>query len=162
MAVRLVPGANGEQPPSRREENDPTSAPVDELTSWLRDLLWALGPVAPGIQVTPCRIVTISGEVGAIAAGSVTVHNRQRSAVAARLSVTPLRGDSGHTWLPLTVDDVDVVVPAGEQRTAELAVFVPPNLPAGVYRGGIVVLGAVGDDLELHVDVSAVEVNDER
>ena len=152
VAVRLVPGANGEPSPSRRE-HESLGAPLDDFGAWLRDILWAVGPVAPAVHVESRRTVVLRGDVGAIASGAVTVHNEQRAAVVSTLSPTPLRDDRGTTWLPSAVDDTTVVVPPGESRTVELSFFVPTDLPPGLYRGSIVLLATSGDEVPLVVEV---------
>lgn len=152
MGIRLVTASSGDDPP---HDPGPFDASDGELADWLRGLVWTLGPVAPTTHVHASRPVELTGvRSGGIASGRCVVTNRQRAAVTARLAASPLRNDEGFTWFPTSVSTAMAVVPAAADRTIELAVFVPPDLPTGTYRGSLIVLGMSGRAADLVVEIS--------
>lgn len=174
MVVRLVMGPSGDTPPPRPESTE-SDAPryhssdfvgtdagddPDDVSgparpgSWLADLLWTLGPVAPRSRIVPGPAVTLYGQVGGIASGTCTVRNEQAAAISAVLAPSPLVATNGFVWLPTSTSDAAIVVPARGRREFDVSVFVPTDLPPSTYRGSLVVLGTFGVDVDLDIVIS--------
>jgi hypothetical protein len=125
----------------------------DDMGEWLRALVWTLGPVAPAICIGSPRQVHLTGEPGGIADGPCRVVTRERAAAAVVLRPSPLRNDEGLVWVPVTTGPAAAVVPAGEERTVIVSLFVPADLPTGRYAGTLDTLATLGADIALEVDI---------
>ncbi len=156
MAVRVIAdlddGGHGQEPPPQTRARIDGWA-VDEVASWLRFLVWSLGPVAPGIAIAGGNIV-VSCSPGSVARAAVPIVNRQATAVSLLLEPSVLRAADGTEWLPDVIRRAAVTVPGRERRTTTLEISVPAELPVGVYRGALVALGMEGVDPALTLEVT--------
>jgi hypothetical protein len=117
---------------------------AQETISYLRRLQGAAAPAAPGTVVMPDPDGTL--EAGGRAGGStrfeLEVENRQR----VHCMVTPVLGSlvsaSGVTWTP-EAEIVPLSLLVAPEQVVQLAVSValPPELPAGAYRGSLILQG---------------------
>ncbi len=127
--------------------------PLGDVSSWLRDLVWLLGPVAPPIGIRSSSTVVVTAEPGTWTLVSVRVTNRQAASTSIAIEPSPLRTDDGVEWFPEVAARSGSTVRAFEERTVQITLIVPHDLPPGTYRGSIVVLGLTGDDPDLVVEV---------
>lgn len=131
----------------------------DDLTGWLHDLVWSIGPVAPGSAIAAQGIAATVGKSGGTAVVDVEVVNEQQAAVAAVFQPGVMRSDDGHVWYPRVVARSTSLFPALESRRLTIEIAVPSTLPPSSYRGTLGVL-AIGGHLALEVEVVDGELRD--
>lgn len=131
--------------------------PLDDVAAWLRELVWTLGPVAPGTAIRPLAPIRVRAIAGSPVTLEVRVRNRQRAPAAIVLSPTPLRSDDGVEWFPAVSRRSGVAVIAGQDRVIEIVLDVPADLPCGEYHGALMALAVDGVAAELVIEVAAAE-----
>jgi hypothetical protein len=117
---------------------------AEETISYLRRLQGAAAPNAPGTVLLPeaGTVVEGSGTRGGAVKIALEVENRQR----VHCMVTPLLGPlvdaAGVTWNPAArAAPPSQLVGPGEVARLELTVDLPQELPAGMYRGALLLQG---------------------
>ena len=69
-------------------------------------------------------------------------------------SVTPLVGDDGSTWYPVAeLEPVAMIIGPGETRTLSITLQLPAELPAGVFRGSLVLQGFLVEGVPIEITV---------
>jgi hypothetical protein len=117
---------------------------AEETISYLRRLQGAAAPNAPGTVLLPepGTVVEAGGTPGGAVELALEIENRQR----VHCMVTPLLGPlvdaAGVTWNPAAqAAPPSQLVGPGEVARLSLTVDLPPELPAGMYRGALLLQG---------------------
>jgi hypothetical protein len=104
---------------------------------------------------------------GTVSAGgtvtlSVDVENRQRAHTVVAAMLTPLVADSGTTWFPaaVTAPPYGFVAP-DETLALTVTLTAPADVPAGRYRGLLVLRGFGNGGLPVVIDVPAASATEE-
>jgi hypothetical protein len=85
---------------------------------------------------------------------SLEVENRQEAYGSVAPALTPLVGEDGTSWFPAAeVQPTSTLLPPGEVVEVEIAVDVPEQLPAGRYRGALLLQGFRQDALPVVIEV---------
>jgi hypothetical protein len=131
---------------------------AEETLRYLRRLQGAVVPSAPGTVVVPAAesALEASGAPGASAAISLEIENLQRVHCLVTPQLTPLVGSSGVTWFPAVESATasKLVAPSAVQEI-RLDLAIPAELPAGDYRGALVLQGFRQSALSVVVHVGA-------
>jgi hypothetical protein len=117
---------------------------ADETLRYLRSLQTVLGPAAPGTIVVPeaDALLQAEGGPGETVSIHVDVQNLQQVHCVVTPMVSPLVNATGVTWFAeAEVRPAYLLVPPGRTAAAELRLAVPAALPAGDYRGALLLHG---------------------
>src|SRR5512143_3807157 len=116
----------------------------EETIRYLRRLQGALGPAAPGTVVVAREghELAARAQAGGTAELAVELENLQRVHAVVSPQLTPLVSDTGATWFP-AVDPGSAfrIVAPGATAALALRIEVPAELPAGTYRGAVMLVG---------------------
>ena len=128
---------------------------TEETLRYLRGLQAAFSPRTPGtvVQASGLRL-SGSGPPGGSVRLDIQVENRQRVHTPVSPSVTPLVGDDGSTWYPIAELEPDaMIIGPGESRDLSIVVQLPAELPAGVFRGSLVLRGFLVEGVPVDITV---------
>jgi hypothetical protein len=131
---------------------------ADETLRYLRRLQGAVAPAAPGTIVLqdPDLLLSTSGPRGGVADLVVEVENLQRVHCLVRPQLTALVSSDGATWFPeADPSNMSKLVAPGETAELRLQVKVAPAVPAGEYRGALLLEGFREQGLPVLVTVQA-------
>lgn len=114
---------------------------------------------ASALPITPSTVVRADPNrppLRCTAAESIVVterlENRQRVHAIVTAALTPLVADDGTTWFAQT-EPTTAIVPPGEDGSVEFRFDVPAQLPAGTYRGALVLTGLEGVAVPIAIEV---------
>lgn len=130
---------------------------TDETLRYMRELQARLGPSAPGTVVRADSEIELaaSGVAGGDAALEVEIHNRQRAHCFVTPALSPLVSGEGTTWFPNgTPDPPSLILPPDESARLRVALDLPQELPAGTYRGALILQGFRDDAIPVAVEVA--------
>lgn len=117
---------------------------AEETLRYLRRLQGAVVPASPGTVVLPSDGLDLraEGATGTKTALILEVENLQRMHCMVSPQLTPLVSSAGVTWFPEAESGAGsrLLPPAATERIA-IAIAIPPSLPAGEYRGALVLQG---------------------
>ncbi len=130
---------------------------ADETLRYLRRLQGTLGPAAPGTVLSPgpgggLRAAGTPGETVTL---SLELENLQRVHCVVSPQLTPLVSAEGATWFPAAEVAAHRLVAPGETAALTVALPLPDALPAGRYRGALVLQGFRDGAVAVEVAVSA-------
>lgn len=117
---------------------------AEETLKYLRRIQGASMPAAPGTIILPGAAAHLraAGAAGATVELKIEVENLQRMHCTITPMLTPLVGSSGVTWFPAIEASPPITLLAPEEVAAlVLNVPLPANLPAGAYRGALLLQG---------------------
>jgi hypothetical protein len=129
---------------------------AEETMSYLRRVQGAAAPAAPGTVLLPDRDATLAaeGRPGESAELRLEVENRQRVHCMVRPMLGELVDATGVTWRPdAQADPPSRLVAPDEAAELSIAVMLPSELPAGTYRGALLLLGFRNDALPVAISV---------
>jgi hypothetical protein len=123
---------------------------AEETLRYLRRMQGLFEPHAPGTVIQPDQpeALLASAAPGGSATWTLEAENRQRVHTVVSPALTPLVSADGTTWVP----DADVAPVVGLLAPDET---VPEHLPAGDYRGLLVLRGLRSGGVPVSVDVKA-------
>ena len=129
---------------------------ADETLRYLRRLQGAIAPAAPGTIVLqePDVLIAAAGMPGGSVDVVIEVENLQRVHCLVRPQLTPLVASSGATWFP-EADPVSRLVAPGETAEIRVHVLLPSAIPAGDYRGAVLLEGFRERGIPVVVSVEA-------
>ena len=131
---------------------------AEETLRYLRRLQGAVVPASPGTVVLPSDGLALHAEAapGARAELGVEIENLQRVHCMVSPQLTPLVSAEGVTWFPEAESGSGsrLLAPGATERLA-LGLAVPPGLPAGEYRGALVLQGFRRNAVPVTVTVRA-------
>lgn len=130
---------------------------AEETLQYLRRLQGAAAPATPGTLLKPeeAATVTASGTPGSTATLQLELENRQRVHCVVTPVLAPLVDASGVTWFPATEPSPGSTLLAPDQvRTIEIAVALPPEIPAGTYRGALLLQGFGDGGVAVSIEVT--------
>jgi len=117
---------------------------TEETLKYLRRLQGATMPTAPGTVLMPDETAELraSGSPGTPVELKLEVENRQRVHCVVTPMLSPLTETSGVTWFPAAEPSPETILLAPEE-TAQLVISLPlpATIPAGVYRGALILQG---------------------
>jgi len=130
---------------------------TEETLKYLRSLQAAFSPRAPGTVVQSSgQRLTGGGEPGGTVHLEIQVENRQRVHTPVSPAVTPLVGDDGSTWYPVArLEPVAMLIGPDETRSLSLTLELPADLPAGCFRGSLVLQGFLAEGVPIDITVRA-------
>ena len=124
---------------------------------YLRRLQGAAAPVAPGTVLMPDGAAELraSGTRGTVVELRLEVENRQRVHCMVTPMLSPLVDASGVTWFPAAEPTPASVLLAPEEVAGlAIALPVPDGLPAGTYRGALLLQGFLEGAINVVVTVA--------
>jgi len=115
---------------------------TEETLNHLRRLQGATMPVAPATVLMPGgdSELRATGSPGTTTELKLELENRQRVHCVVTPMLSPLVETSGVTWFPTTAPSVLLIAP-DEIAQANIALELPAEIPAGVYRGALLLHG---------------------
>jgi hypothetical protein len=129
---------------------------AEETLRYLRRLQGASAPASPGTVVVPEkeRELHSAGSPGDALETVLEIENRQRVHCMVTPSLSPQVGNSGVTWFP----DAEITPPAvllapDEVAALRISLTIPPNIPAGTYRGALLLQGLGNGAIGFAVEV---------
>ena len=128
----------------------------EETIRYLRKLQGALGPAAPGTVVVARAGHELSAQAtpGSTAELAVELENLQRVHAVVSPQLTPLVSDAGATWFPaVEPGSAFRILAPGATESMVLRIAVPAEIPAGVYRGAVVLVGFREGALAVNINV---------
>ncbi|MDQ4025966.1 MAG: hypothetical protein M3217_10855 [Actinomycetota bacterium] len=131
---------------------------AEETVKYLRRLQGAGMPAAPGTVLHPDEGTELNGKgpPGATVRLELEVLNRQRVHSIVTPMLEALVGASGITWFPEVEPAVSsTLVPPNESRPLALTLKLPDDLPAGTYRGALLLQGFRDGAVPVAVEVEA-------
>jgi hypothetical protein len=137
-------GASGAFSELFRLQSDFQARLAEETLRYLRRLQGAVVPAAPGTVMMPAEGVELraAAEPGGRAELAVEIENLQRVHCMVTPQLTPLVSATGVTWFPAAeMATSSRLVPPGGVERIEIPVAVPAELPAGEYRGALLLQG---------------------
>ncbi|MGH9267962.1 MAG: hypothetical protein ACRD0D_07280, partial [Acidimicrobiales bacterium] len=117
---------------------------AEETFRYLRRLQGMFEPHTPGTVVRPDEGTELraEGAPGGVVQLRLDIENRQRAHCVARPALTPLVGPGGATWFAAAEPDpVSTLLAPGEECCITVRVPLPDDLPAGTYRGSLLLQG---------------------
>ena len=117
---------------------------AEETMRYLRRVQGAMAPAAPGTVVMAGGDLSLSadGQPGGRATVRLGVENLQRMHCVVTPQLAPLVSATGTTWFPVTEPaSISRLLAPGESDTLELVIILPDTLPAGSYRGALILQG---------------------
>lgn len=129
---------------------------ADETLRYLRRLQGTLGPAAPGTVLAggDREVLRAAGAPGDTVALSLELENLQRVHCVLTPQLTPLVSAEGATWFPAAEIAAHRLVAPGETAALTLTLPLPGELPAGRYRGALVLQGFRDGAVAVEVTVS--------
>lgn len=126
--------------------DDVHPAPHPDPVYGLKDLIWILGPVSPGSEITTPRPTwKLAAAHDELCLVPFSVGNHQAAAAYLTLTVTPLAGPGSIIWRPeLSTGPARLLVLPGRFMPGELAFRIPGDLAPGTYRGALTALEMSG------------------
>lgn len=117
---------------------------TEETLKYLRRLQGAVAPAVPGTVLMPGSRIELdaSGNPGTSVELKLEIENRQRLHCVVTPMFTPLVGASGVTWFP-AADSLPPLLLLAPEEIVPMAVKLPlpANIPPGIYRGALLLLG---------------------
>jgi hypothetical protein len=117
---------------------------AEEALRYLRRLQGAGTPATPGTVLVPDGSVEVkaSGVAGSEVSLGVDVENRQRVHCLVTPALTALVEAGGTTWFPAAEPSpASTLIAPGEVKKLAMALQLPAHLPAGTYRGALLLQG---------------------
>ncbi len=117
---------------------------ADETLRYMRSLNGLLGPSSPGTVLRSRDNLVIEGSAppGDVLTLEVDIENGQEVHTFATPMLTSLSSADGTTWFPESiVTPPAALIAPGAVTGIDVRVLVPSDLPHGVYRGGLLLLG---------------------
>jgi hypothetical protein len=119
---------------------------AEEALKYLHRLQGTAMPASPGTVMMPgssgASEFRAAGRAGASVELRLEVENRQRVHCSITPMLTPLVGASGVTWFPAVESSPAITLLAPDEIAAlVINVALPPNLPAGTYKGALTLQG---------------------
>jgi len=128
----------------------------EETLRYFRRLQGAAAPASPGTVVVPEkeRELYSAGSPGEAIETVLEIENRQRVHCMVTPSLSPQVGNSGVTWFPdAEITPAAVLLAPDEVAALRISVAVPSNIPAGTYRGALLLQGLGNGAIGFAVDV---------
>jgi hypothetical protein len=139
-----------------RLQSDFQSRLAEETLRYLRRLQGAVVPAAPGTVVVPDADseMRTAASPGASATLTLEIENLQRVHCMVSPQLTPLVSASGVTWFP-SVENATAskLIAPNTVEPLPITFGVPAELPAGEYRGALVLQGFRSNSLAVVVTV---------
>ena len=128
---------------------------TEETLNHLRRLQGATMPVAPATVLMPGgdSELRATGGSGATTELKLELENRQRVHCVVTPMLSPLVEPSGVTWFPSTAPSVLLIAP-DEIAQANITLELPAEIPAGVYRGALLLHGFHAGAVAVVVEVT--------
>jgi len=129
---------------------------ADETLRYLRRLQGAAAPASPGTVMIPDGLTELKGAgvAGSPAELKLEVENLQRVHSTATPMLSPLVSASGITWFPESESTpVSLLLAPGATAELRLRVAIPLQLPAGAYRGCLMLHGFRDGALPVVIEV---------
>jgi hypothetical protein len=124
---------------------------AEETLRYMRRIQASALPITPStvVRADPSRppYKCAAGDAITIAE---RLENRQRVHAIVTVGLTPLVSDDGTTWFAQT-EPTTAIVPPGEVESVEFRFDVPVELPAGIYRGALLLTGLVGSTVPIAI-----------
>jgi len=141
-----TPGGGGAGPFDDlfRLQSDFQARLAEETVRYLRKLQGLVGPVVPGtiVMSEDAGAAGAEGVAGEQATLHLEVRNRQRVHSMVTPMLGPLVGVSGVTWYPeAECEPASLLLAPDEVKAVAVRVRMPRTLPAGIYRGALVLYG---------------------
>jgi hypothetical protein len=117
---------------------------AEETVKYLRQLQGMVGPVVPGTVVMPESdgALGVRGAAGESVALTFEIENRQRVHAMVTPMLSPLVGVSGITWFAeAEASPVSFMLAPDEKRALTVRIGIGPSVPAGEYRGALLLYG---------------------
>jgi hypothetical protein len=131
---------------------------ADETLRYLRRLQATTGPSNPGTVARAAGDAQLeaSAQTGERAEFALEVENLQEAYGSVAPALTPLLGDDGTSWFPaVEVRPPSTLLPPGQVVKIAVSVAVPEQVPAGRYRGALLLQGFRQDALPVVIEVQA-------
>jgi hypothetical protein len=132
---------------------------AEEALRYLRRLQGTLGPAAPGTIVLPQPDLelTASAAPGGSVELSLEIENLQRVHCFVTPQLSPLVSADGTTWFPgAEPAAAPLLVAPGQVQPVRIVVSAPAALPAGTYRGALLLPGFRAGALPVALRIGAV------
>jgi hypothetical protein len=159
MPISNDPGGSGWSGPFAdllRLQTEFQSRLGEETIRYLRRLQGALGPAAPGTVVVARAGHELSAQAtpGGTAELTVELENLQRVHAVVSPQLTPLVSDAGATWFPAVESGSAFrILAPGATESVVLRVEVPTEVPEGVYRGAVLLVGFREGALAVNISI---------
>lgn len=130
---------------------------AEETLRYLRRLQGAAAPAVPGTVVMPDGEVELAASAapGTAAPLRLEVENRQRVYCMVTPMLAPLVSATGVTWFPSAVPNpASALIAPSESREIAIDVPLPTELPAGVYRGALILQGFRLGGIPVRIEVA--------
>jgi hypothetical protein len=116
---------------------------AEETLRYFRRIQGSSVPAAPGTVMMPDGSIELRGAAASGAAINleIEIENLQRVHCMAAPMLSPLVDQSGTTWFPACEYSLPALVAPEEIALLKLQFPVPESLPAGVYRGALLLQG---------------------
>jgi hypothetical protein len=131
------------------------AALTTETLKYLRGVQAAFSPRPPGtiVQANGVRL-TGAGCAGGYVGMRLDIGNRQRVHASVSPAVTPLVNDEGCTWYPSAeLEPVAILLGPDDTQSLSITLALPEDLPAGTYRGSLVLLGFIPEGVPIAISV---------
>lgn len=116
---------------------------AEETLRYIRRIQGSSVPAAPGTVMMPDGAIELRGSAGTGGAIDleIEIENLQRVHCVANPMLSPLVEQSGTTWFPACEYSLPALVAPSEIALLKVTIPVPASLPAGLYRGALLLQG---------------------
>jgi hypothetical protein len=131
---------------------------ADETLRYLRRLQATTGPSNPGTVVRAANGAQLeaSAQTGERVEFALEVENLQKAYGSVAPALTPLLGEDGTSWFPAAeVRPPSTLLPPDEVVQILVRIDVPEQVPAGRYRGALLLQGFRQDAVPVVIEVQA-------
>lgn len=130
---------------------------TEETLTHLRRLQGAAMPVAPTTVLMPGGVSELraAGSPGTPIQLEVELENRQRVYCIVTPMLSPLVENSGITWFP-SVEPMTLLLAPDEIAPLRISMALPVEIPAGVYRGALLLQGFRTAAIAVTIQVESV------
>jgi hypothetical protein len=132
---------------------------TEETLKYLRRLQAASAPATPGTLLMPKGdlLLEASGAPGQSLELPLEVENRQRVHCVVTPMLSPFVHASGTTWFPSGMQQASLLLAPEQVETVKINLTLPANIPAGVFRGALLLQGFRESAIPVAINVEPEE-----
>lgn len=130
---------------------------AEETSKYLRRVQGAAIPTSPGTVVLPNVVSELRTKAspGTSAQLKLEIENLQKVHCVVTPMLSPLVETSGVTWFPaVEVAPATILLPPNQIANLAVGIAVPADIPAGIYRGILLLLGFKAGGIAVVVEVT--------
>jgi hypothetical protein len=133
---------------------------AEETLKYLRRVQGAAIPTSPGTVILPNGVSELrtTASPGTLAELKLEIENRQKVHCVVTPMLSPLVETSGVTWFPaVEMAPAMILLPPDQIANLVIRIALPVDIPAGIYRGTLLLLGFTTGGMAVTVEVKKAQ-----